>query len=639
MPTYEFGEFTLDTRERRLARGDQRIPLTSKVFETLELLVEAGGRLVDRETFLTRLWPDTVVEERNLTVNISTLRKALGGGTPTEYIETIPKVGYRLTVAVRLIAADAAAPFGGAVEPVVTAVMPEALSPPDPEQWVSIRKWHVATRGAFVVGLFVMALSIGAVSLQQRGGRLPVAASAAGSPPSIAVLPFTVAGGSPEDAGLGLGLADAVISRLEGIDGISVRPISAVMPFAAGGDLAAIGKALHVDRIAEGVVQRAGNTAQVSSRIIDVATGETTWSDRFERPYDGFFALQDAVSAAVAGSLMQRVVVERQFARYPRRPGNPDAYRAYLEARVRMTRMNTALSELDAGIEAYQRSAALDTTFAPVWAGLSRAYRVRSFSHARREEFVARAREAAARSLALDATLPEAHVAVGLHKYSFEWDWTGAERDFQRAVDLDPDNEDALSWLGNIQRGLGKHAEAIANFERARAVNPIGARHIQIHGEALWFAGRIDEAIGMLEQAARLDPSAPTPHWLRASVLDGAGRGEEAIAARQKAAEVAGDKAYLASLHAARPKGYRAVLEQDLRWRTARGDLWDIATLNAQLGDPEAAIDALERCVAKFCGNAPILVAEPRLRSLHNQPRFRALAARVNLSSVLVATR
>jgi DNA-binding winged helix-turn-helix (wHTH) protein/TolB-like protein/Flp pilus assembly protein TadD len=637
MPTYEFGDFTLDTRERRLARGDQRIPLTSKVFETLELLVEAGGRLVDRETFLARLWPDTVVEERNLTVNISTLRKALGGGTPTEYIETIPKVGYRLTVTVRPIAEGAAAPLGAA-EPVVTAVMPEAQMPPDPEKWVSMRKWHTATRGAFVVGLVVMALSIGAVSLQQRAGR-PQVASAAGSPPRIAVLPFTVAGGSPEDAGLGLGLADAVISRLEGIDGISVRPISAVMPFAAGGDLAAIGKALHVDRIAEGVVQRVGNSAQVSSRIIDVATGETTWNDRFERPYEGFFALQDAVSAAVAGSLMQRVVVERQFARHLRRPGNPDAYRAYLEARVRMTRMNTALSELDAGIEAYQRSAALDPTFAPVWAGLSRAYRVRSFSHARREEFVARAREAAARSLALDATLPEAHVALGLHKYSFEWDWAGAEGDFQRAVDLDPDNEDALSWLGNIQRGLGKHAEAIAHFERARAVNPIGARHIQIHGEALWFAGRIDEAIGMLEQAARLDPSAPTPHWLRAWVLDGARRGEEAIAARQKAAEVAGDKAYLASLHAARPGGYRAVLEQDLRWRTARGDLWDVGTLNALLGNADAAIDALERCVAAFCSNAPILVAEPRLRSLHDQPRFRALAARMNLTSVLAAAR
>ena len=225
---YDFGEFTLDTRERQLYRGDQRIVLTLKVLETLELLVEAGGKVVDRETFQSRLWPDTVVEERNLTVNMSTLRRALNGAGGIDYIETVPKIGYRLTVPVR---PKAELPAGVVSESVAIDHEPAAIAPAPAapaDDSVSRRAWHWSIRAAFLAGVVVMFIAIGALAIPESAPTIASPAAGARATSRIAVLPFVVAGGSSQDAGLGVALADGVIARLDGLSPITVLPASAV---------------------------------------------------------------------------------------------------------------------------------------------------------------------------------------------------------------------------------------------------------------------------------------------------------------------------------------------------------------------------------------------------------------------------
>jgi DNA-binding winged helix-turn-helix (wHTH) protein/TolB-like protein len=637
VPRYEFGGFALDTDERRLFHDGQRVPLPHKVFDTLEVLVLGAGKVVDRETFQARLWPDTVVEERNLTVNISTLRKALQDGSGIEYIETLPKVGYRLTVPVRLqpeVALPAASaplqesPSASGASPSLVAHATAAHAPWHQGEGIARSR---AVRVGFVLGAMVIIASLGARSFWKDGLRDP--------PPSgrvtIAVLPFTVAGGSAADAGLGLGLADSVITRLADLDALRVRPMSAVMPFLNGGDAVAIGKSLQVGHIVEGVVQVAGSTAQVTMRIVDVATGAIRLNERAEYPCDDLFALQDAVSAAIAGSFVRHIDVDRMWARHPRRPASAEAYRAYLDARMYMHRLASGGSVGDA-IDAFRRSIALDPAFAPAFTGLARALRIQSYQPgADRGESIRAAQHAVQRALALDSNLAEAHTVLGILKYNFAWDWTGAERDMQRAVDLDPQSEDALSWLGNLMRAQGRYDESLAFYARAREINPLGTAVTEQLGQALWFAGRTDEALGMLEEATRLDPTAGAARWARVYVFDTLSRGDDAIRERRQTAIATGDTSYRDALAGAIPRGYRAVLERDLEVREARSELWEIAALATQLGDHDRALAALERCVDEHCPNAPLLVTEPRLRSLHGEPRFRTLAARMNLAETL----
>jgi DNA-binding winged helix-turn-helix (wHTH) protein/TolB-like protein len=640
MPLYSFGGFALDTEKRHLAYGERPVVLTAKVFDTLQLLVAARGDIVTRESFQQHLWPETVVEERNLTVNISTLRKALVDAGGQDVIETVPRVGYRITAPVetRNPSVPRAVVPVSATPPATVTVRAADISPAESRTTATRpipgRQWHVSVRLAFIAGSLVMATALGAYLW--RSGNAS-ASPAGGTNTTIAVLPFVA--GSREDSALGLGMADAVIARLSGIDGVTVRPMNAVIPYVNGGDPVVIGKALDADRVVEGVVQRVGDQAQVNTRIVDVASGETVLNERFELPNAGIFALQDAVSARVAGTLLQRVTAERHSAKLLHRPSSPEAYEAYLERRMQASRLNMGVEPMDLALAAYRRSVALDPAFAPAWSALARTYRVRSFSHSQRDQMLTLAREAAEKSLAIDPNHGEGHLVMGLLKYNLQWDWLGAERDFQRAADLDPGSADAFTWLGNLQRGLGEYDKAIANFERARANNPASARNIQIMAEGLWYAGRIDEAIGLFEQSSRLDPSNPTPHDLLVGVYDSVGRGPEAISARERAATLRNATEYLDGFRRAKSVGYQAVLEFDLAWHTRHRALWETAAMGALLNRPEPAIDALEECVALNCSVAPVLVAEPRFRSLRAHPRFIALAQKLHLTDALTRVR
>ncbi|MGE0862431.1 MAG: winged helix-turn-helix domain-containing protein [Vicinamibacterales bacterium] len=620
MHFYEFGAYRLEVEERRLT-GHDGVPvvLPPKVFDTLVLLVEAGGRLVTREDFQARLWADTVVEERNLTVNISTLRKALNRDAD-DYIETVPRAGYRLNVPVRQAAGAFPDEPAATVPPVIADERPSRLEAP-----AARAIWPLSPRAAFVIGALTMLVSMGVyVASDATSG--PAATASATS--TLAVLPFSAIGTAPDDGRLGLGLADAVIARLGQVPELTVRPTSTIKMYTAGGNLIEIGRALDVAHVVEGVVRADGDRAKVIVKVVDVASGATRWQDVFDRPFSDLFDLQEAVSAGVATSLVRRLAVERSWGTPTRRPSNDAAYRAYLDGKAFM-QGNVDL-DVSGAIVSFQRAVALDPNFAPAWTGLARAYRSRGYSlGGNPHEFKDLAREAVRRALAIDPDLPEAHTVLGILHFSYDWDWDAALRELRRAVELAPRSHDAQGWLGYALYTLGNYEEGLATLQRAAVLNPMEPK-TQI-AEALWFMGRIDEALGMLEETTRLHPMHERSHWLRVFILDQAGRFAEAVTARRAAANAIGDTAYLNELDESVKGGPRAVLEQDLRLRQARRNLSDVAWLHVQLNQPELALDALEACADQLCNAIGLLRTEARFRSLHEHPRYQALLRRTRL--------
>ena len=277
---YEFGPYRLEIRARRLSRDGELLPLAPKDFETLLLLVINRNRVVTKAELMKALWPESFVEEANLTQHIFTLRKALGDqsdGKP--YIDNIPRRGYRFTAPVR---------EGGE----------KSAGGPLPSIWRGRRMAAYAT------------LAAGALTavLYAAWRNLPASAESPGSQSyrSIAVLPFRPL--SPDSSAqdlLGRGLADALISRLSNISEITVRPTGAVQLYTKPGEEpAAVGRALRVDAVLDGTIQQSGDQIRVSVKLISAKTGAPVWNETYDAQWTDLFMVQDAIVGRVATTML-----------------------------------------------------------------------------------------------------------------------------------------------------------------------------------------------------------------------------------------------------------------------------------------------------------------------------------------------
>lgn len=617
MPVYAFGPFVLDSGERRLTREGDTIALTGKAFEVLEILAEAGGRLVTRETLYTRLWPDTVVEERTLTVHISTLRKTLTASGPVDYVETVPRAGYRLTAPVRQTdtgGADTAEP--------ATAAAPEV-----PPPWRSLRAYALAA--AVVAGLL-----LAGVVLYRRD--LPADASEPRGVPAVtlAVLPFTSLGLAEDDRYLGLGIADAVITQLSGLPSIGVRPTSAIRDVANGADSAEVGRTLHVASVLEGAIQRDGDQLRITVRLVDTESGTTRWGQSFEQPVANAFALQDAIAQRVAGVLVPRLAAEETATLQSYRPRSAEAYRLQLQARVNLAKVER--EPAFKAVEQFQQAIALDPDYALAYAGLASAYRILTSTTVTRalsvEDGVRLAREAAERALALDPKSGEASAVLAGLKFVYDWDWTGAETAFRRALAVAPNSADASARYGWFLAAMGRDREALARLQRARKLDPLRRDTIEMLGFVQWMAGDAGQGLATLAEASAMDPRARRPYFRRMLILDSLGRQDEAMAERagwlERFDEAQWAKEIVQVYHA---KGYRTALEPWLRMLGRLGQAYELAMQWMALGETDKALASLARCLDEHCAAAPFLRAHPTFRPLHDDPRFQALLDRLHL--------
>lgn len=524
---YEFGPFRLDPAEHTLLREGQTVPLTPKVFDILKVLVENNGHLFEKDELMKAVWPDSFVEEGNLTRNISTLRTALGERPEDQYIETIPKRGYRFVARVREVDETAEREWSEQFQSSIAegreehSLMSEGAgeahriaqqktlvvgeSDPMPDRRATWRVPQRSPRDLIMVAVTILALTGLAYALFFRVG------SVAHQPEikSLAVLPLKSVTKDPNDDYLGLPLADTIITRVSQISELTVRPTSAVRKYAnqETNSLEA-GQQLQVDSVLDGTVQRSGDRLRVNLNLLRVADGASLWSDSFNVSFTDSFTMQDEVAREVAARLQLRFKPQEQARLSSTRTVNPEVYDYYLRAKYHFGLQNRA--DIESAIELLEHAVAIDSNFAPAYADLAHAYRTKAvILKPEEKEWEERAFVAVETALRLDPNLADAHLSRGflLWTHPNHFPHEQAVQEYRRALSLNPNLDEAHHQLANVYNHIGLLDKGLDEARKAVAINPgnSGAR-FRIGGSLL-YQHKYQDALNAFAEAKGFNPS------------------------------------------------------------------------------------------------------------------------------------
>lgn len=572
---YEFGKFLLDPAERTLFTNGDPVHLPAKEFDTLVMLVEHNGHVISKEEMMSVIWHDAFVEEANLAKQISRLRKVLNTNG-NEFIKTLPKHGYRFSADLRrseLEADDAVILEKRTVKRVTFAIESETDPAPAPLVLPEPARSFFTMPRIVLIALIAL-VGISAIWLwKQRIGRASAKIN------TIAVLPLRSLNGDEDGKALGLGLADALITKLGSTHRVIVRPTNSVASFGSNVDPVETGRRLNVDAVLEGTIQEADGRLRVNARLMKTNTGEQIWADKFEQPDAGIFALQDGLSASIAKTLdfeLSKTDAEQLAHRGTK---NEEAYEKYLRGRFYQTQ-NTP-DGLARSIELYQQAAVLDPTFAESYAGIADANVILyNFGFKPAAETIPVARQAVNRALQLDPDLSNAYTSLALIQFLTDRDWPNAEKSLQRALELDPNNADAYLRYGYFLINIGRFDDALEKLARARELNPLSSIVQTDTGLAYLFARKYLEAIEQFEKTVAEDPKLSLPQWLLGQSYEAGGDPERAFAANLKALELDGGAAFAARLRNVR----------ETKGLDAANRLWFEENVKEKKGDRTTAI-------------------------------------------------
>jgi len=635
---YEFANFRIDVAKNRLLKDGEPLAVTPKAIEILLFLAQNSGRVVEKDELMAAIWPDTVVEESNLTQTIYVLRKVLGQDASGDgFIQTVPKRGYRFVHELRAVADER----DRAVQQRTTSpalisrtelkgVAPALTPQASPDRLLKSRSRLAlqfilpVTAGVLVTALFFFYWNHKGSSNQNRRAIH-----------AIAVLPFQSIGVPESDSYLGLGLADALISRLGNLKHIEVRPTSAVRAYdAPPADLKAVGQQLKVDAVLEGNVQRVGDRIRVTVQLVNVTNGAQLWSRQFDEQLTDMLGVEDAISTKVAGSLATELTAEEQTQLAKRYTTNPEAYQAYLKARYYYSK-GTA-EGWQRTLQYFNEAIEKDPNFALAHAGLADAYQRMASVYLPAAEAEPLARSAALQALQLDDTLHEAHLQLGLVKLYYDWDWRASDMQFSRAIELNPNYVEGHSWRGLYLMCMGRFDEAIAETKHAEQLDPVSLQARTLVGWAYYHARRFDEAIKIHQATLDMDPGFEWGHQSLGWAYVQKGRYKEAIEELKRALELQDSSFNLAGLgYAYAMAGNRSEAQksfEDLVDRSKREHvpLYLIAILYGALGQKHEALSCLEEAYKTRAGQLIYLKIDPRLDVLRSEPGFKNLLQRMN---------
>ncbi len=583
--SYEFGPFRLEPTERLLRREGQSISLKPKVFDLLLKLVTNVGHILLKEELMEQVWPDSIVEEHNLTVSISLLRIALGDNHRyPAYIETVAKRGYRFVAPVKLIS----------------------------DKNLESHNWLSDTASDL---------------LNEPMSEMH----------SLAVLPFKNISAHARNQYLGFGLADALITRLSTLNQITVRPTSAVLKFAGKAPVSA-GRQLKVETILDGSIQKWGKQIRVTAQQIRVRDGMILWAAKFDEQFTNLFAVEDSISEQVARALSAGLAEVQTRQLKQGHTKQVAAYHAYLKGRYFFNKRSA--DGFEKSIKYFNQAIEIDPHYALAYAGLAASYNLLAiYTLCPPREALRKAKAAALQALKLDSGLAEAHTIIGHIKMRSEWDWSGAEEELQRAIELNRNCASAHQIYSLYLRTTGRVEESMIEIKRAQELDPLSLSINASMGAALYLARRYDEAIEQLKSIIEMDNNFPTAHYLLGLSYDQQGMSDQAIAEHKRTIELLGNHAEpraslgYALARAGRSKEARKVL----KWlaETARHrhvSPYQSALIHTALGNVDDAFIFLERGFEEQDEELSLLKMDPMLDNLRDDRRFAILLQRIGLS-------
>ena len=620
---YEFGPFCLDRMGRRLLRDGQPVSLSPKAFDALVVLVEHHGTRQSREELVRQIWPDTTVGEDNLKQCIAVLRSALEDNSrQPNYIATLPGYGYSFVAEVRTKA---------------SAAPEQSLPAPSPAK--TTKRWMVLGVSALILlaTLLLAGASVRRRLIRQREVK------------TLAVLPFQPLTAQPEDEYLGIGLTDAIITKLGKAPNLRVRTIDEVSGYSGADiDAAKVGRELAVRALLKGTIQREGEQVRIKVHLLDTVSGKELWSDETAASVEDMFVLEDRVVAEVERALSAQPPIRNNSSQTPSTV-DPLARENYMKGRFFWSKRTK--DGFTTAIRFFQQAIERDPKYAEAYAGIADSYALLGFyGYLPPVESYPKAKQAALQALAINRDLPEPHVSLLIVATDYEWDWAAAEREFRAAVELNPNSAEAYQAHGYLLLALGRPDAAEREVQKALELDPLSpainatlawvhylgrdyegclqqcrrtldlfpdfVAAVQVSGLALIQQNKSQLAEQELAKAEKLSPDNPLNSLLQVEILAAEDRSQSSGKDREN------------DLSA--PK--RAKLEQILQKHQANVSLaYYVAGAYASLGRSDEAFAALDQALVARSNWLIYLRLDPRFDSLRQDPRFVELLKKVGI--------
>lgn len=577
---YEFNGFRLEEAQSRLLYKEQPVPLKPKVLDLLLYLIQRRGQLVAKEELMREVWPDAIVEENNLTVSMSVLRKVLGEDRENpRFIETVPRRGYRFVAQVIDVS--------------------ERPAPP----------------------------------IQTR----PIVETAPDDEPidSLAVLPMEGPRKDFNEEYLSEGITESIINVLSRIPKLRVLACSTVFRF-KGKDThpQEVGQILNVKAVVMIRVITLDEKLIIRSELVKVSDGSQLWGEQYNRTPSDLLAVQEELAKAITENLKFKLTRNDQTNLSRHSAHNSEAYNLYLRGRYFWNKYSKEW--VLKAIEVFKQAIALDSNYALAYCGLADCYFRLSNIHFPPREVLPKAKEAALRAVEIDDDLAEAHASLGLLKVYYDYDWHGAEKEFRKALRLNPDLVLGHQRFGSYLTFMGRFEESIRHYEAALELDPFSLQINMNLATTYYLRGDYERAISHLRKTNELEPNYMPTRFVLGCAYIQQGRLEEAIEEFQGIYKL-DEEAYLAlgfMGYAHALAGQRAEAEtllnilEEIAQRKYLSP-YSMLVIHLELGPEERVFERLEQLYDEHNDWLVWLKVAPELQRLRNHPRFKDLLRRI----------
>jgi len=627
-----FGVFEVDLRAGELTKRGLRIRLQEQPFQVLAMLLEKPGELVTREELREKIWGQTVVDfDHGLNKAINKIREALGDSAENpRFVETVARRGYRfLADAIRIDTAADRGPGPGIEDLVPPAESPrvelaDAGTPPNRPH-----RTHVWIGFGFGLVL-VLAASLTWILYSHNQSSPKIR--------SLAVLPLESLSGDASQDYFADGMTDALITDLAQISALRVISRTSVMTYKrARKPLPEIARALNVEAVVEGTVARSGERVRITAQLIQVPDEKHLWAQSYEGDLQDTLALQNRVARAIAEQIQVTLNPQEEAALNKSKTVNADAYEAYLKGRYFWNKRTR--EGLVKATDYFHTAIDIDPTYARAYSGLADSYALSGdweYGILPPQDAFPKAKAAVTKALALDDSLSEAHTSLAFIQDLYDWHWASAEKEYKRALALNPGYATAHHWYAWHLIVMGRNAEGIAELNKAESLDPLSLIISADLADALCIAHRYEESVRQSQKTIELDPHFAVAHYQLGQALEQLHKHDEAIAEFRRALELSGGnttfESNLANAYAVSGSKEEAMkIVKDLENRQSQGSSTDasIALIHVGLGDNDRAMVWLNKALqARF---NPSILMRPVFDPLRSDPRFQGLLHRIGL--------
>jgi TolB-like protein/DNA-binding winged helix-turn-helix (wHTH) protein/Tfp pilus assembly protein PilF len=628
-----FGVFELDLHSAELKKRGIRVKLQGQPFLLLVTLLKKRGDLVTRDELRSTLWPDgTFIDfDHSLGTALNKVREVLGDSATTpRFVETLPKRGYRFIAPVEIVDSEVPSPkFDPSRQLPAETSSSSRLSdvsnlPVAPAPWKLQMKWWIS-------GLLVLA---SVATFATWKSRL--------SPPfpvirSLAVLPLENLSGDPSQDYFSDGMTDELITELGQLSELRVISRTSVMTYkTVRKPLPQVARELNVDAVVEGTVLRSGSQVRITAQLIEAASDRHIWAQSYVDEVRNTLDLQRKVARAIAGQIRIKVNSREEAALRKVRSIDPEAHEAYLKGRFFWNRRTG--EDLKRAVEYFNQAIANDPNYAEAYSGMADSYALMGdweYGVMTPKEALPKARAAATKALALDNTLADAHTSLAFCLNLFDWDWDGAESQYKKAIQLNPNYATAHQWYAWHLIETGRNDEAVDEMRTAGRLDPLSLIISADTADILLVTHRFDDSIKQSRMTMELDPHFAVGRYQLGQALAQKHAFPEAIDELQKAIDFSsGSKAFVAHLayvYAVSGEKRKAMelLKGLINAEQEFANAAEISLIYVGLGDRDQAMQWLDRAYAERFN--PTILFRPSYDPIRSDPRFHQLLHRIGL--------